>query len=628
MVGRRKRGGGRNNSACRSPKESSGYFKGKGSKAAGLLCRNYVKAMLAISSFVIGCYVVSDGWQTQRVTVAETKTSWPGDHNDISTEDMNVLTVAITSRKWNDVSSIAQRLEETTQSTVGMPIYLKDKLTKAVDLGSWGYVGYLAKRLENYERKHEDEDEADTPKDTKIKLDPMDDKPPIGTHINLGEQSIAKKSFLYKKDAVRVGFASEKNKFPFLKPGEEEELAKMVMEGSANRHYTIVNLNKDGLQVKDSAEDGRTSSDLVFGLGWFFAKSLKSLRRVRAEAANKREKNEAILFNHTFDQWREGLFWPHDVPHVSRNFSSHKSDDYVPFLVAYAGEAYDGGDCSSYDVVVECGGAYDSRKVKFHGCPRVFGLSALRNMMEGDFGAENLVQSLGFTPPDPNLRQFAGFLVKNCYHSKYTPDAAVRPAFFDLLSEYKPVMALRNEAGGGCRVSNSSIDVVKKGKLLHAWDAAIKTFSKFKFVISFENRRLNGYLTEKIINALLGGAIPIYFGAPDIGNFLNPKRFIHCDVDTTEVLKYSFPGGKEKAGKNPEPIIQFVKDKVGDKLIKCVERVKEIDQDDELFRSIVSEPILINNRLEGSEFDVHTIIQRVRRVLHMHQTGRDPLDGW
>jgi len=123
------------------------------------------------------------------------------------------------------------------------------------------------------------------------------------------------------------------------------------------------------------------------------------------------------------------------------------------------------------------------------------------------------------------------------------------------------------------------------------------------------------------MNALLAGIVPIYFGAPDVKKYLNEKRFILCDVDAAAVLTYPFPGGKSAATKNPEGVIQFVKDTIGDKLQECVKRVQEVDQDDRLYHEMVTQPILPDNRLEGSEFDIRMLIGRIKRAIHTHQTG-------
>ena len=66
----------------------------------------------------------------------------------------------------------------------------------------------------------------------------------------------------------------------------------------------------------------------------------------------------------------------------------------------------------------------------------------------------------------------------------------------------------------------------------------IKVFSQYKFIVSFENSHNPGYITEKIFNALLAQTIPIYDGAPDIDEFINRQRFIWCDKNIIQKIKF------------------------------------------------------------------------------------------
>lgn len=61
------------------------------------------------------------------------------------------------------------------------------------------------------------------------------------------------------------------------------------------------------------------------------------------------------------------------------------------------------------------------------------------------------------------------------------------------------------------------------------WESTelIDAYTQYKFVIAMENKQVEGYVTEKIINAFYAGAIPIYWGAPDINKYFNPKAFIN-----------------------------------------------------------------------------------------------------
>lgn len=87
-----------------------------------------------------------------------------------------------------------------------------------------------------------------------------------------------------------------------------------------------------------------------------------------------------------------------------------------------------------------------------------------------------------------------------------------REDFFDILSKYKKV-----NSGGQSR--NNIGGPVKSKRDFQ---------SKHKFVIAFENTSTPGYTTEKLISAFAAGAIPIYWGDPEVTQVFNPNAFINC----------------------------------------------------------------------------------------------------
>ena len=66
------------------------------------------------------------------------------------------------------------------------------------------------------------------------------------------------------------------------------------------------------------------------------------------------------------------------------------------------------------------------------------------------------------------------------------------------------------------------------------------------FSIVIENTKQDYYFTEKLIDALLTGTVPIYYGCPSIGDFFNTKGMIIVDnvndfmnaIDTLNNDKY------------------------------------------------------------------------------------------
>ena len=57
--------------------------------------------------------------------------------------------------------------------------------------------------------------------------------------------------------------------------------------------------------------------------------------------------------------------------------------------------------------------------------------------------------------------------------------------------------------------------------------------SHYKFVLAIENTMTESYVTEKLFYALDAGAIPIYFGAPNVRDFVPPHSIIDGSTFST-----------------------------------------------------------------------------------------------
>ena len=138
---------------------------------------------------------------------------------------------------------------------------------------------------------------------------------------------------------------------------------------------------------------------------------------------------------------------------------------------------------------------------------------------------------------------FCNFVYSNS-NANYT-----RVQFFKDLSEYKKVDS------GGRYLNNIGGPVEDKYEFQ----------KKYKFTIAFENDSSLDYTTEKILDAFAAKTIPIYWGNPNITKDFNPKSFINChDYESFD---------------------------------QVIERVKEIDNDPELYREILSEPIFVDEKI-------------------------------
>jgi hypothetical protein len=66
-------------------------------------------------------------------------------------------------------------------------------------------------------------------------------------------------------------------------------------------------------------------------------------------------------------------------------------------------------------------------------------------------------------------------------------------------------------------------------------DSKLSTLSNYKFSICFENARdIPGYITEKIFDSMAAGCVPVYWGAPNIADYV-PEL---CYVDMKKFKNY------------------------------------------------------------------------------------------
>ena len=96
---------------------------------------------------------------------------------------------------------------------------------------------------------------------------------------------------------------------------------------------------------------------------------------------------------------------------------------------------------------------------------------------------------------------------------------------------------------------------------------------RHKFVIAFENTSTPGYTTEKIVHAFPAGAIPIYWGNPEIAKEFNEESFINCH-------KYGLTDKGELEA-----------------IAKIVEEVKRLDNDDAEYLKMLGTPAFTRQKM-------------------------------
>jgi len=141
----------------------------------------------------------------------------------------------------------------------------------------------------------------------------------------------------------------------------------------------------------------------------------------------------------------------------------------------------------------------------------------------------------------------------------YSVDHPHRIHYFHLFNNYKHVDAL----GKSCNNTEVNIDRTKYNRTMTYLDEAVQLYSDYKFVLALENKMEHGYVTEKIINPLIANCIPIYWGSNNVFEFINKDRIIYApDYNDADLIK----------------------------------RMKEIDENEDLFNEIVNKPIYCNHK--------------------------------
>lgn len=203
----------------------------------------------------------------------------------------------------------------------------------------------------------------------------------------------------------------------------------------------------------------------------------------------------------------------------------------------------------------------------------------------------------------------------------YSNKVPFRESFFKRLSQYKRV-----DAPGQSMNNMPSIDVSMSNT--SRWDRKRSFLADYKFTIAFENYSYPGYNTEKLLDPMTVNSLPIYLGNPHIHKHFNPNSFINAH----EYANFSFvadflqstcyPTFKDQ---NPSTYTTLPR-KIGRKvkstgrtlgmqinyrsLDNLIDKIVEIDQDDDLYIKYCAEPWFNNNVLPSN----NTLIERWKQI--------------
>jgi hypothetical protein len=119
-------------------------------------------------------------------------------------------------------------------------------------------------------------------------------------------------------------------------------------------------------------------------------------------------------------------------------------------------------------------------------------------------------------------------VMSNKFMPTYAMDEKIRP--FELHSKRKHAIEELN-------VKQGVLDIYGKGwtpVLEIPVGQKIQVMRDYRYSLCFENFKMPGYVTEKIIDSLVAGTIPIYLGAPDIDDFIGTECFVDAYGDLSD----------------------------------------------------------------------------------------------
>jgi hypothetical protein len=163
-------------------------------------------------------------------------------------------------------------------------------------------------------------------------------------------------------------------------------------------------------------------------------------------------------------------------------------------------------------------------------------------------------------------RKFCSFVISNANPKR----AGRRLDFFRRLSRYKPV-----DSGG--KGLNNIRRAIPPGA-----QAKYDFIRGYKFNLCFENKAVEGYTSEKLVEAMWARCIPIYWGNPKVGQEFNTRSFLSLNDYRTEE--------------------------------EFLEAIIEIDRDDTKYRRMLAEPYFPDNRV-NEYYDENRVLAFFERIL-------------
>jgi hypothetical protein len=167
-------------------------------------------------------------------------------------------------------------------------------------------------------------------------------------------------------------------------------------------------------------------------------------------------------------------------------------------------------------------------------------------------------------------KNFCSFIVSN-------PNCEIRNKAFEKLNNYKKV----NSMGGYAN------NVGKQINYPYWKEEYFNVLEHHKFMICFENTKMETYTTEKIVNSYLGRTIPVYWGSHNIKNIFNPDSMLFLEDETDEEFE------------------------------KLINKIIDLDNNDEKYIEFINRPIFTEENIKfwHDNYAVESIGKKIDNIL-------------
>jgi hypothetical protein len=229
-------------------------------------------------------------------------------------------------------------------------------------------------------------------------------------------------------------------------------------------------------------------------------------------------------------------------PTAEKGKWSPQIEDVFPGKILYVDGESSAGPPPTHERIYSMGPRADSNKTtrSYFGA-MVLGLSGpetQKKIFDHQFRVKN------------TKKRFLSYIVSNCVE--------FRQKVFTDLSNIAPV-----HYGGRCSgLAGGNRTNIHKSKVGGRWKDNIHgVYQDYRFALIMENKKSNGYITEKMANAFLSGTVPIWYGTREVFDVFNERAFIYYDI------------------KDPQP---------------ALDRIIYLEKNQTAYDEIQNEPILAN----------------------------------